>query len=85
MYSGQQSNILMRDDGQACICDFGRTKLAGDEDYSKTLIGSAYWLAPELINYNDSDSQPLPVSFESDMWALGMVVIEVYVDDSLRC
>ena len=71
----EQSNILIKDDGQACICDFGRTKLAGDEDYSKTLIGSAYWLAPELIN-ND-DNLPLPVTCESDMWALGMVVIEV--------
>ncbi|TDL23494.1 kinase-like protein [Rickenella mellea] len=70
------SNILVNDSGVACICDFGRTKLATDNDYSKSLFASAHWAAPELL-LHASEDQMVPVSYKSDMWAFAMVVIEI--------
>lgn len=70
-----QNNILIKDDGEACLCDFGRTVLAGHEDYSKTLIASAHWTAPELLNA--PEEKAIPITEKSDVWAFAMVVVEV--------
>lgn len=66
---------MIKDDGEACICDFGRTLLTGDDDVSKSLVASAHWTAPELLIAPDND--PIPFSFKSDVWAFGMVILEV--------
>jgi len=73
------SNILIRDNFIACLCDFGRTTITGDEDYSKSLIGSAHWTAPELLEA--PPDRPIPISLESDIWAFGMVILEVITND----
>lgn len=49
--------------------------LAGDDDYSRSLIASAHWAAPELLNTDEVEA--IPISFASDVWAFGMVVLEV--------
>ena len=70
--------MLIRDDGKACLCDFGRTTVINDDDYTRSLVVSVRWTAPELIRDTPEDgSTPIPVTFASDVWAFAMVVIEV--------
>jgi len=70
------SNILISDHGEACLCDFGRSRLASDNDYTKTLLASAQFAAPELLLHS-AENDPIPVSFESDIWAFAMVIVEI--------
>lgn len=71
-----QSNVLVNDNGEACLCDFGRSKLETDDDYSRSLFASCRWAAPELLLHSQ-ENIPVPLSFASDMYAFAMVVIEV--------
>ena len=65
------NNILVGNEGQALLCDFGLSKL-GD---ARTLTaikgaGSLRWQAPELW-HNE------PKTFETDVYAYGMTIAEV--------
>ncbi|TDL23379.1 kinase-like protein [Rickenella mellea] len=68
-------NILIDKDGNAVISDFGRANIIDDEDYSTQLIAKAAWTAPELLIYEG----PVPISFATDIWALGITVIEIFI------
>ncbi|TDL23378.1 kinase-like protein [Rickenella mellea] len=70
-------NILINDKGQALISDFGRAKLAVDDEYTKQLLASAAWTAPEVLLY--AGGGDVPVSESSDVWSLGMTTLEVFV------
>ncbi|KAJ2920923.1 hypothetical protein H1R20_g16170, partial [Candolleomyces eurysporus] len=72
------TNILVTDKGEACICDFGMSKLVEEvteKNASATLTaaGSARWLAPELIE--GSVSSP---TFASDTYSFGMAILELF-------
>ncbi|KAJ2916030.1 hypothetical protein MD484_g4404, partial [Candolleomyces efflorescens] len=72
------TNILVTDKGEACICDFGMSKLVEEvteKSASATLTaaGSARWLAPELIE--GSVSSP---TFASDTYSFAMALLELY-------
>ncbi|RXW13028.1 hypothetical protein EST38_g12827 [Candolleomyces aberdarensis] len=72
------TNILVTDKGEACICDFGMSKLVEEvteKSASATLTaaGSARWLAPELIE--GSVSSP---TFASDTYSFGMAILELF-------
>jgi len=63
-------NCLTDKDGNVKLADFGvavivesKTKISGN------IIGSPYWLAPEVILY-------LAPTFKSDIWSLGCTLIE---------
>lgn len=64
-------NILIAQDGTARLCDFG---LARPEDTATSTgmkgAGSVPWQSPELLNN-------APKSFESDIYAFGIVIAEV--------
>lgn len=69
-------NVLVGDDGEALLCDFGLAVII--EDLTKMPISSALkdsgnprWMAPELLIGENTVSQ------QSDIWALGMVMLEV--------
>ena len=66
--------MLISNDGEAFLTDFGLAVIV--EDLTKLPISSALtesgnprWMAPELITGL--------VSVKSDIWALGMVILEV--------
>ncbi|KXN82477.1 Serine/threonine-protein kinase HT1 [Leucoagaricus sp. SymC.cos] len=70
------SNILVNDEGHACITDFGLSILRTESTLSRALgtntVGacSYRWSAPEIVD----DLHPTPAS---DIWAFGCVCYEV--------
>ena len=67
---------MITDDGKAQLADFGLAVIVEDlKDVSLSSslrnAGSARWMAPELL------LDDYPVSKESDIWAFGMVCLEV--------
>ncbi len=66
------ANILIREDGQVLVTDFGIAKLRGEQSEltsTGTMLGSVKYLAPEQVE----DS---PVDARTDVYALGIVTYE---------
>ena len=66
-------NILVDQHGHLKLTDFGAAKRLGREEHSmaaKSLIGSPYWMAPEV-------AKRIGHSFPSDIWSLGCVLIQL--------
>lgn len=68
------ANILVANDGTIKLSDFGASKRLGStvkfEVLSKSLRGSPYWMAPEVVKKSGH-------SFAADIWSVGCVVIEM--------
>jgi serine/threonine kinase 3 len=67
------ANILLTKDGKVKLADFGvSVKLTETRMKRNTLIGSPYYMAPEVI-------QELPIGYDSsvDIWSLGISIIEM--------
>ncbi|XP_014779560.1 dual specificity mitogen-activated protein kinase kinase 2 isoform X1 [Octopus bimaculoides] len=68
------SNILLEKNGGVCVCDFG---VSGplDDSFAKSMnAGCKAYMAPELI---DPDLSPVQNDVRSDVWSLGITLIEV--------
>lgn len=66
-------NILIDEEGGLKFTDFGAARRIGLQEASmaaKSLIGSPYWMAPEVAKRSGH-------SFPSDIWSLGCVLIEI--------
>jgi len=80
-----QPNILIDDNKNAVLCDFGLASITADAEsaHASTVnsAGSIRWMAPERLSIFDGNPEPAPtavrVTRESDMYSLAMVVIEV--------
>jgi serine/threonine protein kinase len=85
-----QSNILIDDNGQALLTDFGLSNVIEEVLESEPSMrntrfatslfaGSTRWMAPELIEAltNDDEAQPPPISTSSDVYAFACVCLEV--------
>jgi len=81
------ANILISHNGEARIADFGLSRLAiygSSAGYSTTwrTAGNARWQAPELIITQGADIDELPRrTKESDVFAFGRVIIEIYTGE----
>ena len=67
------ANILVDQSGTIKLTDFGAAKhISQSSDFtdSKSLTGSPYWMAPEVVRRSGH-------SFPSDIWSLGCVTIEM--------
>jgi serine/threonine protein kinase len=62
-------NILLTNSGRGRLTDFGVSSI-GDSKKRMTIIGSPYWMAPEVI-------KEVGYSFPADIWGLGITVIEM--------
>ena len=75
-----QANVLITNDGYACLADFSLLTMASDQS---TVIpsciegGTIQWMSPELIYPESFDLEKIHPTKESDCYALGMVIYEV--------
>ena len=75
-----QANILINDNGRACLADFSLLTVASDQSTvisSCTQGGTIQWMSPELLDperFGLVESRPTK---ESDCYALGMVMYGV--------
>ncbi|NWW74936.1 PAK3 kinase, partial [Climacteris rufus] len=67
----KSDNILLGMDGSVKLSDFGLcAQLTPERRRRCTVLGSPYWVAPEMVRMEEYDTQV-------DIWALGIVAIEM--------
>lgn len=64
------ANILVNEEGQCKLADFGVSTVASTLSRKLTLIGSPFWMAPEVIKGAQYDEK-------ADIWSLGITAIEL--------
>jgi len=67
----KSQNIFITANGRVKLGDFGIAKvLSKTTDNAKTMVGTPYYLSPEIIENR-------PYSFKSDIWSLGVLLYEM--------
>ena len=67
----KSQNIFLTSAGIIKLGDFGIARILNSTHANaKTMVGTPYYLAPELV-------QSKPYSFEADLWSLGVILYEL--------
>ena len=79
-----QSNILINDEGNASLIDFGLALTLQATGFTTPMASCTLrYLAPERVNFANVEDKVLPrVTKEADVWAFAMTILEVCIPAS---
>ena len=64
------ANILLDENSSILISDFGISKIIKNQPFFKTIIGTPYYISPEMYNNIKYDNK-------IDIWAMGCILFEM--------
>ncbi|KAF9005045.1 kinase-like domain-containing protein [Cyathus striatus] len=70
------SNVLVDDNGNPLLCDFGRSKFLDCSGFTTQMAGALRYMAPELLGESDNESVP-KLTKETDVYGFAMLGVEV--------
>ncbi|KAK7017756.1 TKL/TKL-ccin protein kinase, partial [Favolaschia claudopus] len=73
------ANVLVDKRGEAVICDFGISRIVGQQGFTTRSQGTIPYKAPELL------ADPMrPTTFQSDIYSFALVVLEILTGEKLK-
>ena len=79
-----QSNVLVQDNGRACLADFGLSTMVlgftNPSYFTTSIKGNIRWAAAELFEVPDDDDEgdtAVSLSIECDVYSFGSIALQV--------